>query len=226
LGYAAAVEQKAAHAHDYEDEDEYEDVHAHDYEHGLAAADVPVLVDVHVVVRARVLVNVLVLVLVLGTTACTTTPAVPAPSPTPSSSSSTATAATAAPAPGATPTALNVELRAEPSAAGFAPVLLQRDGTPSQLAGALSLERRDAADHWQPVAGIDLSLRLDCATPVAPCLELVPGAELHPPAWPARLGAAQCGCPKCAPAPAGAYRFVVHACSGSARSESPAFQVR
>lgn len=94
-----------------------------------------------------------------------------------------------------------------------------------KLKAAVRVEHH-ASDRWVPVVASGLALRMSCEAAVTPCVSLVPGAELLPPAWPAAQGRGQCGeCAECPAIEAGEYRFVVEACEGNGTSASDAFTI-
>jgi hypothetical protein len=115
-------------------------------------------------------------------------------------------------------------VRGEPQPGGAVDVIVENHGRePVELAATLEVEGQGPGG-FAPVEGIaGLSLRRSCEEPGDACLSLVPGAELHPPAWLGTIGDAQCICTRCAPAPAGRYRFVVATCDGGHRVEGEAF---
>jgi len=127
------------------------------------------------------------------------------------------------PDPGPAPT---LAVRGEPEPGGVVHVIVENHGRePVVLAATLEIEREEPGG-WAAVEGIaGLSLRRSCEESGEECLTLVPGAELHPPAWLGTIGDAQCICTRCAPAPEGRYRFVVATCDGEHRVEGEAFSL-
>jgi len=119
---------------------------------------------------------------------------------------------------------LEIRLRAEPLERTITPVVEVLGGT-ARLAKTIGVER-EVNGHFQRVTGIaSLELRSDCQSRAPDCIEIVAGAELRPPHWTGMLGDAQCICTRCAPAPAGTYRFVLHTCDGAQQVESDPFTV-
>lgn len=102
-------------------------------------------------------------------------------------------------------------------------VLQVRDTAPARFAAEVAVERAAGAT-FAPFAADAMSLRFACDAPPAACLELVPGAELRPPAWLATTGRAQCNEHGPDRAPPGRYRFVARTCDG-ARIEGEAFEL-
>ena len=102
-------------------------------------------------------------------------------------------------------------------------VLQNHDAAPVRLAADVAVER---VGSGVPVvlAANALSLRFSCDAPPVACLELVPGAELRPPAWLATSGRAQCNERGAERAPRGSYRFVARTCDG-ARLEGAPFEL-
>jgi hypothetical protein len=101
-------------------------------------------------------------------------------------------------------------------------VRVENHGTaPTNVGGNLLLQRRDG-DAWEDVSA-RVQLRFDCRTEAPDCATLAPGAVWIPPDWTGMLGDAQCDCERCAPAPAGTYRFVARSCGGDQRAEGEAF---
>lgn len=144
-----------------------------------------------------------------------------APEATTSSASSTTEAdhgaaepRTPAPDPGPPPV---LALRGTPSrgARGVEIVVENRGEDLARVAPSLALERRGEGGRFEPVRSVQLALRAGCDTPPPECLELAPGAALHPPAWLGTEGDAQCGCERCTPAEPGTYRFVARSCGGT-----------
>lgn len=92
----------------------------------------------------------------------------------------------------------------------------------AELAGAVTLERRDG-DAWAAVDGVSLGLRYSCEDPAPECVTLAPGGTYLPPPWLGVVGDAQCDCLRCAAAPAGEYRFVVRSCNQAHTAEGESF---
>lgn len=116
-------------------------------------------------------------------------------------------------------------LRAEPAGStDVAPVLEARGEGTIRVASVVRVERRDG-ERWTDAGVTELSLRADCERPAEGCVSLAREGSLRPPAWNGRIGRGQCGCPTCAVAPAGDYRFVVTTCEGGHEVASRAFHV-
>lgn len=97
---------------------------------------------------------------------------------------------------------------------------------PVKLKSSVRIERRASDDRWLPVAAPGFALRFSCEAAADTCVSLAPGAELLPPLWPATQGRGACGaCEQCPAIAAGAYRFVIDACEGSASVASAEFAV-
>ncbi|MDQ3032501.1 MAG: hypothetical protein M3Y87_08805, partial [Myxococcota bacterium] len=107
-----------------------------------------------------------------------------------------------------------------------AAITLENRGTElARVAPGIEVERAGASGTFARIDGIaSLTLRLDCAHEPPACIELAPGAVLHPPDWLGTRGDAQCVCTRCVPVEAGTYRFVARSCDGH-RIESDAFEV-
>jgi hypothetical protein len=127
------------------------------------------------------------------------------------------------PVPPTTPSAEPPELSLQASAEGASVrwALQNRSRDRVRVAGRVRVEREQGG-AFAPVDA-QLSLRDDCEHPAPACRELVPGAELQPPAWPGTTGDSQCGCEGCAPAAPGRYRLVVEGCRGEYRLDGAPF---
>ncbi len=120
---------------------------------------------------------------------------------------------------------LDVRVRGEAAEGGAVMVVVEVHGGVARLAKTIRVER-EVDGRFEPLGSVaGLELRADCQTPAPECVEIVAGAELRPPPWLGTLGDAQCICTRCAPAPAGTYRFVLTSCDGRQRVESPAFEL-
>lgn len=120
-----------------------------------------------------------------------------------------------------------LRLTGEPAADGSVALVVQSRGSESAKLAPTVIVERAREGSWQVVSDPALTLRFDCGSAPAECLELVPGAELRPPSWLGTSEAsepAQCACDGCASAPAGRYRFVVESCAGH-RVEGEPFTV-
>ncbi|NOY91381.1 MAG: hypothetical protein GXP55_09230 [Deltaproteobacteria bacterium] len=127
------------------------------------------------------------------------------------------------PAPADAP--LDIRVRGELAEGGAVTAVVEVHGGTARLARTIGVER-EVDGRFEPVGSVaGLELRADCQTPAPECVEIVVGAELRPPPWLGTLGDAQCICTRCAPAPAGTYRFVLTSCDGRQRVESPAFEL-
>lgn len=133
------------------------------------------------------------------------------------------------PAPPAAPTAPEppptLAIRGEPRPGRVGIVVENRGEALVRLAPRIEIER-ETEGAWSILAGLgELTLRPDCEQDAPSCIELVPGAALHPPEWLAATGQAQCRCVRCTPAPAGTYRFVVQSCDGAHRIAGEPFEI-
>lgn len=103
-------------------------------------------------------------------------------------------------------------------------IRIENRGPQTRLAGRLVLQReRDGT--WATENGAHLDLRFSCRDEAPECLSLAPGAVYLPPPWLGTIGDAQCVCTRCAPAPAGTYRFVATSCSGAHVLEGDPFEI-
>lgn len=85
---------------------------------------------------------------------------------------------------------------------------------------------REVNGRWERVGVAGFQLRARCDRDVRECVTLAPRSAITVVPWTGMLGDGQCVCTRCAPAPAGRYRFVVNTCQdcfNPRRSESPAF---
>jgi len=104
----------------------------------------------------------------------------------------------------------------------WALVIENHDPEPVELEGEVWIERENG-ERWSRFGPGRFVLSCEGEAPL--CAPLVPGAALHPPAWPAWQSANQCACPNCEPARNGRYRFVVRTCGGDHQFESEPFDV-
>lgn len=112
-----------------------------------------------------------------------------------------------------------VQLRGEPNRDGQVEITLENHGdSPVRIAADLTLERAG-----QPVDGVTLALRPNCETVASECVELIPGAAFHPPAWLGTMGASQCACENCDRVEPGEYRLVARTCNRAHRVEGAPF---
>ncbi len=88
---------------------------------------------------------------------------------------------------------------------------------PAHLHAEVEVEQY-VGGQWRRVNAAGLELRASC-TEAPDCVTLEPRSELSIVPWTGMLGDAQCVCTRCAPAPAGRYRFAVTTCQ---RCQSPA----
>lgn len=118
-----------------------------------------------------------------------------------------------------------VVVRGTPGGGGQVTIDVENRGTElARLAPAIAVERERGDGSFEAVDGIaSLTLRPDCRTEPPACVELAPGAVLHPPEWLGTHGDAQCICTRCAPVEAGTYRFVLTTCDGAHRLEGVSF---
>ena len=106
-----------------------------------------------------------------------------------------------------------VVVRSAGDEGGVAIVVESRGPAAARLRGRVLVERQED-DGWEAVeVGRSVQLRSSCDLRPTECVELVPGAELRTPPWTRSSGDAQCECERCAPVPAGRYRFVVESCA-------------
>lgn len=103
-------------------------------------------------------------------------------------------------------------------------VLENRGEERARIARRIGLERATAAHSFEAASETEsFALRHDCEDQSEDCIELLPGAALHPPAWEAN---GQCGsCPSCTAMSAGTYRAIVTSCGGAHRVESEPFTI-
>jgi hypothetical protein len=66
--------------------------------------------------------------------------------------------------------------------------------------------------RWRRVGVAGLQVRSECRARPDACVAIAPRDAVEIVAWTGMLGDGQCECTRCAPAPAGRYRFVVHSC--------------
>lgn len=83
---------------------------------------------------------------------------------------------------------------------------------PASLRAEVEVER-EVGGHWQRVSVAGMLLRPRCAETPPRCVTLAPHASMVVAPWSGMLGDGQCECTRCAPAPAGRYRFVVTTCA-------------
>lgn len=93
----------------------------------------------------------------------------------------------------------------------------------AEVRGRLTLQRREG-DRWVD-ASTRIDLRYSCDDQAPECVTLAPGAVYIPPPWLGTEGDAQCVCTRCAPAPAGTYRFVATTCRGAHTAEGEPFEL-
>lgn len=158
----------------------------------------------------------------------------PGAEPTTTSTSATTEAdqgstATPSGAPAETGPAPVLAIRGRPSRAGgeVAITLENRGESLARVASRLVLERAEGGDRFAPVRGVELALRDSCARDAPACVELAPGAALHPPPWRGTTGegGGQCRCEGCAPAQPGTYRLVATSCGGGHRVLGEVFEI-
>jgi hypothetical protein len=65
---------------------------------------------------------------------------------------------------------------------------------------------------WRHASVAGFRVRANCLDAAASCVTLAPRQSVDVVAWTGMLGDGQCDCTRCAPAPAGRYRFVVTSC--------------
>lgn len=94
----------------------------------------------------------------------------------------------------------------------------------AEVRSRLELQRRNG-ERWEEVSAARIELRFSCEDEAAECVTLAPGAVYIPPAWLGTQGDAQCTCTRCAPAPAGTYRFVATSCNGAHTIPGDAFEL-
>lgn len=94
----------------------------------------------------------------------------------------------------------------------------------AEVRSRLELQRRNG-ERWEEVSAARIELRFSCEDEAAECVTLAPGAVYIPPAWLGTQGDAQCTCTRCAPAPAGTYRFVATSCNGAHTISGDAFEL-
>lgn len=129
------------------------------------------------------------------------------------------------------PACPRVALTLEPTSGARGMGLRIENTTPGDWPAHLRAEivvEREVGGRWEPVSVAGLRLRATCDASTDRCVTLPVRGSLSIVPWTGMLGDAQCDCTRCAPAPAGRYRFVVNACDGclpSPRTESPAFDL-
>lgn len=122
-----------------------------------------------------------------------------------------------------------VTLVATPSASGREVGLRVVNDDPGDFPARLRPEvvvEREVGGRWQRVSTAGLLLRARCEDAATDCVTIEADDELSIVPWSGMLGDAQCECTRCAPAPAGRYRFVVstcEACQSPHRFESAPF---
>jgi hypothetical protein len=82
---------------------------------------------------------------------------------------------------------------------------------PARLRAEVQVER-EVGGRWERVGTAGLRLRARCEDAASDCVTLERDTELVVVPWSGMLGDAQCECTRCAPAPAGRYRFVATTC--------------
>ncbi|WP_157068705.1 hypothetical protein [Sandaracinus amylolyticus] len=163
----------------------------------------------------------------------TSTPAQGAPEQVGETPTSTTSATTTAAdqgsteAPAETGPAPVLAIRGTPARAGreIAIVVENRGTELARVSPRLVLERASDDGRFTRVDPVELALRPSCEREAPACVELAPGAALHPPAWLGTMGDAQCACDRCAPAEPGTYRFVATSCGGAHRLEGEPFEI-
>lgn len=71
---------------------------------------------------------------------------------------------------------------------------------------------QEIGGRWQRVGVAGLLLRTRCEDTPDTCISLTRDSSITVVPWDGMLGDAQCVCTRCAPAPAGRYRFVIQSC--------------
>ncbi|UJR83818.1 hypothetical protein [Sandaracinus amylolyticus] len=161
----------------------------------------------------------------------TSTPAQDAPETSaPTASSTSATTASdhgSTEAPVETGPAPVLAIRGTPARAGReVAIVIENRGTElARVSPRLVLERASSEGRFARVDATELALRPSCEREAPTCVELAPGAALHPPAWLGTTGDAQCACERCVPAEPGTYRFVATSCGGAHRLEGEPFEI-
>ncbi len=70
----------------------------------------------------------------------------------------------------------------------------------------------EVGGSWRRVSVAGLMLRSSCSQQPDACVTIAPRTTLNVVPWTGMQGDGQCVCTRCAPAPAGRYRFVVRTC--------------
>jgi hypothetical protein len=127
------------------------------------------------------------------------------------------------PTPTETGPAPTLGLRGTPDADGSIAITIENRGTElARIAPQLVLERAGSGGAFRAVEGGSPTLRTDCEHDAPACVELAPGAALHPPAL---RGDAQCESAPSGAIAAGTYRLVARSCGGAHRVEGDRFEI-
>lgn len=102
------------------------------------------------------------------------------------------------------------------------PIVSNHDTETVHLRSTLMLQR-ETNGAWQTLQDRGAALRLACDAGVPECFTLVPGAELHLPAWKPKDG--RCGCEPCTPLEPGRYRPMLRGCQARYRVHGAPFEI-